>query len=288
MNLDDLQKIATFGIAGNFAEHLEQAGEAIDFSNIITKEKNEPKAIFPTFIPVKNPIITPKFLTEFPFDSDCIIYPKNEQKIQLEPECAIIFQVEYLCDLENPQRKIVKSLKPLFFTASNDCSIRKEGAKKISQKKNWGKSSKGVSSNFIPFDDFSSNGVLSKYKIASFMIHDNKIFEYGEDSSICDYNYIFEKLENWIIEKLNFQQDFGPTEKVNLYLQEADFPQQILISIGATRYTEFGKTHFLQKNDESIVVLYPKDKYDFKQIKTILEQNGDFLPEVSVLRQKIL
>ena len=49
----DLRQMATFGVAGNFTGHLEQAGEAKDFSNIATKDKNAPKAIFPTYLPIK-------------------------------------------------------------------------------------------------------------------------------------------------------------------------------------------------------------------------------------------
>ena len=47
----DLSKMATFGVAGNFTGHLEQAGEAVDFTNVKTKEAKAPKAVFPTFIP---------------------------------------------------------------------------------------------------------------------------------------------------------------------------------------------------------------------------------------------
>ena len=50
----DLQNMATFGVAGNFTGHLEQAGEAKDFVNVKTKEANAPKAVFPTYIPSEN------------------------------------------------------------------------------------------------------------------------------------------------------------------------------------------------------------------------------------------
>ena len=59
--------VATFGVAGNFTGHLEQANEASDFANVVTAETNAPKAIFPTHIPVENPEITPEFLSVFPF-----------------------------------------------------------------------------------------------------------------------------------------------------------------------------------------------------------------------------
>ena len=35
----NLEEMATFGVAGNFTGHLEQAGEAKDFINIKTKEE---------------------------------------------------------------------------------------------------------------------------------------------------------------------------------------------------------------------------------------------------------
>lgn len=117
-------KIPSFGVAGNFTGHLEQAGEDRDFTNIKTAEVNAPKALFPTFLPpAQNAVpqgvceasapqggqncnapqgvceagtgnaLTPAFLHTFPFTSDKIIFPKGEEKLQIEPECAI------LCDM---------------------------------------------------------------------------------------------------------------------------------------------------------------------------------------------
>ena len=238
-------KIPSFGVAGNFTGHLEQAGEAVDFANVKTAEQNAPKAIFPTYIPlksidskgkIKNEELAkvPENLLDFPFDQDKIIFPQNEENIQVEPECALIFDATW----ENQK---LKSLKPICFGASNDCSIRKPGAKKISQKKNWGKSSKGLSNNLIDVDTFEPGSILDNYNIASFIKRNNEIFEYGEDSAIKDYSYIYEKLINWLIEKINNQQDEGPAEKIYDYLVQSDFPSKIMISIGATRYTEFGE-----------------------------------------------
>ena len=47
-------KICSFGIAGNFTGHLEQAGEAKDFLQVKTLDSNAPKAIFPTYLPAGN------------------------------------------------------------------------------------------------------------------------------------------------------------------------------------------------------------------------------------------
>ena len=76
MNFYDTTDIPCFGVAGNFTGHLEQAGEAADFKNVKTLEQNAPKAIFPTFLPLKQPnsskdtSVIPEFLTVFPFDAN--------------------------------------------------------------------------------------------------------------------------------------------------------------------------------------------------------------------------
>ena len=285
-------KIPSFGVAGNFTGHLEQAGEAVDFANVKTVEQNAPKAIFPTYIPlksidkkdkIKNEELAkvPENLLEFPFDQDKIIFPQNEENIQVEPECALIFDATW----ENQK---LKSLKPICFGASNDCSIRKPGAKKISQKKNWGKSSKGLSNNLIDVDTFEPGSILDNYNIASFIKRNNEIFEYGEDSAIKDYSYIYEKLINWLIEKINNQQDEGPAEKIYDYLVQSDFPSKIMISIGATRYTEFGEKNYLQKSDKSYIIIYPKKKYSKDSLIKKIKNDEAFEKEISALIQEVI
>lgn len=281
----DLQKIPCFGVAGNFTGHLEQAGESSDFSNIKALE-NAPKAVFPTYIPSgkekfnSNLVKTPDFLHIFPFDSQKIIFPKEQENLQIEPECAVIFEVAW----ENEK---ITSLKPELFAASNDCSIRKS-AKKISLKKNWGKSSKGLSENLIKIDSFDKNGIINNYRISSFLIRKNEIYVYGENSEIKNYNYIYKKLIDWLLDKFNNQIDEGPAEKIYDYLLECEKPNQIMVSIGATRYSEFGKTNFLKSGDFSVVVLYPGEKYSEDEIKQKVLENSNFDDDISVLRQLIV
>lgn len=45
---------------------------------------------------------------------------------------------------------------------------------------------------------------------------------------------------------MNNQPDEGPMNHIASLLEQANYPEQAIISIGATRYTEFGETHFLQ------------------------------------------
>ena len=276
--------IPAFGVAGNFTGHLEQAGEARDFLNVKTKDASEPKALFPTFIPSEN---APDFLQIFPFSSEKIIFPSaeilNSGNVQIEPECAL------MCSLSWKNDKAV-AVKPYAFCASNDCSIRKEGAKKISEKKNWGPCSKGKSSHFIEIENYEEGSVLDIYNIASFLVRDGKAFAYGIDSEIKNYSYLYKKLSDWILEKLNAQKNEGPAEDIHSYIENFK-PENIFVSIGATRYTEFGEHNFLKENDESVVVLYPREKYSSEKILSLVE-SGELkqnAPEdMSVLWQKVV
>ena len=65
------------------------------------------------------------------------------------------------------------------------------------------------------------------------------------------------------------------------------FPEKILVSIGATRYTDFGEKNFLKKNDEAVVVLYPDSKYSEKEIIQKIKERDFSNPEISFLVQKI-
>lgn len=281
----DLHNIPTFGVAGNFTGHLEQAGEAKDFENVKTAEANAPKALFPTYIPLA-PGMTiddqsvPMFLHDFPFDDEKIIFPTGEQKLQIEPECALI------CDVKWKAGRVV-GLTPIAFGASNDCSIRKEGAKKISLKKNWGRASKGFSSHTIEIDRFDKEGILNRYRIASFLVREGEAFAYGEDSAVRDYSYIYNKLTAWIIDRLNQQKDEGPAENVNAYLTKCGFPERILVSIGATRYTDYGEHNFLQNGDKAVVVLYPEDKYSVEEIMQRVKENRLNEEDISSLVQLV-
>jgi hypothetical protein len=274
MNFYDTTDIPCFGVAGNFTGHLEQAGEAADFKNVKTLEQNAPKAIFPTFLPKKgsnlasNASVIPEFLTIFPFDPKRIIFPKDEEKLQIEPECAIIFNASWEDDT-------LTSMTPVSFGASNDCSIRKQGAKKISEKKNWGACTKGFSENQIAVDGFEKGCLLDDYRIASFLIRNGEVYDYGENSAVRDYSYIYKKLTDWMLDKFNNQQNEGPAEDIHSYLVAAGRPQKIMVSIGATRYTAWGESNFLQNGDKAVVVVYPESKYKPEQIKKMAE-TGDF------------
>lgn len=265
-----------FGVAGNFAGHLEQAGEATDFLNVKVDNAIQPKALFPFYIPSSSA----GFLSQYPLSSDSIIPPNDADNLQIEPEIAIVFDITYR------DNKVV-ALTPVKFAAYNDCSIRKPNAKKISEKKNWGENTKGISQDFIELTSFTKGCELDKYRIASFHIRNGEMNRYGEDSAAIDYSYFHEQLNNWMIDRMNNQKDEGPAEDLALYLSEANYPEQAIISIGATRYTEFGETNFLQSGDESIVVVYDGEQYGTLDIEEMAISKTWTKNGVSLLSQVV-
>lgn len=278
MSKKHLQQFLGFGIAGNFAHHLEQAGESIDFINVKVDDEKAPKGIFPFYLPLSE-----TFLGTYPLSSEKIVAPTTiNGNLQMEPEIALICEIVYT-------RSGVQDIVPTFFTAYNDCSIRKEGAKKISEKKNWGEHTKGISSQIIPIDKFEKGGILDTYHIASFLKKGNEVFEYGKDSAAITYNYFYGQLRNWIIEKLNTQQDSGPLENLSSLIQKASYPSGMVISIGATSYTEFGEKTFLQVGDEVMIYVYDSSKYTNADIYTHAKSDDkNQLTNCSLLHQKIV
>ncbi|MEA3331784.1 MAG: DUF5718 family protein [Campylobacterota bacterium] len=276
------------GIAGNFALHLEQAGELEEFKNIVTAEEVAPKGIFPFYLPKQRAtaekqryLTANKMLSTYPISSNSLLLPKEDVNIQAEPEVAIICRLEY-------QNGMVSNIEPTHFTAYNDCSIRVEGASKISDKKNWGADSKGLSNDLIAIDKFKSGGIMDSYSIASFLKRDEEVHAYGEDVELTGYSYFHDKLLNWIKNKLVTQEDFGPLEPISEYLTICANPDEAIVSIGATRYTEYGEKTFLKTHDEVIVVVYNSDKFSSQEIAQMAKENSLGNEEMSVLIQKVL
>ncbi len=278
---DMFKSFIGFGVAGNFAGHLEQAGEAADFLKVEVKEAVQPKAIFPFYLPSN----VDSFLTVYPLSSTNITPPNDADNLQIEPEVALICDIEYTQSSDGDIE--VAALTPRQFAAYNDCSIRKPNANKISEKKNWGANSKGISNTLIDIDTFEQGGILDRYRIASFHQHNGQLHTYGEDSPVIGYSYFHQKLLDWVIERMNCQQDVGPTENIKALLNIADHPKQAIISIGATRYIPYGETHFLQSGDTSIVVVYDGTLYNHDDIVSMAENNDWQSDGLSALVQSV-
>jgi len=281
------KKFLGLGIAGNFALHLTQAGEDEDFKDVITADEAAPKGMFPFFLPrQQNPVNqaelhAKKILTTYPLGADNVKLPKEDVNIQAEPEVGLI------CDLEYTTGRLSK-ITPKYFAAYNDYSIRVKGAEKISDKKNWGHESKGFSNNIIEIDKFSAGGNIDNYSICSFLRRDGEVHAYGEDVELTGYSYFHEKLIEWMLSQINTQENFGPLEPLNEYIHACDNPSEAIISIGATRYTEFGEKTFLQAGDESIVIVYNHTKINSADILKSVKASKYDNQNMSVLAQKVL
>ena len=279
MQIEDFKDYIGFGIAGNFAHHLDQAGEAKDFIGVEVEEENAPKGLFPFY----QPEVNGTFLNTFPLSNSKINLPNiKDSKVQVEPEVALICEILY--DDDNK----VKDIEVKSFCAYNDCSVREPNAPKISQKKNWGAFSKGVSNQIIPIDKFEIGSTMDNFNIASFLKCDGELKAYGEDSAVLTYNYFYQKLITWMIGKLNTQENFGPLENLSEVLKEAKYPTNMIVSIGATAYTPFGENRFLQEDDEVFVCIYDKTKYTLEELEENIKNGNTTLENTSILHQHIL
>jgi hypothetical protein len=278
LSIPDLKNVLCLGVAGNFAGHLEQAGENPDFAKVETAETHAPKGLFPYYIPN-----APGVLGGFPLSSSEIRYPKNladTAHLQAEPEVCILFDVTY-------KDGWVEELEPKAFSVFDDCSIRKPGAKKISEKKNWGPATKGVADKFMALTGFEMGCELDTFHIASFLKRDGEFHAYGKDSSVLTYSYFHNQLKHWMIEQLNRQADFGPLENLQKIIQQADYPAQIMVSLGATAYTDFGATTFLQPGDELVFYAYDAAENTAEQVMDHLTGKAEKLINSMVLQQTI-
>ena len=238
---------AGFGIAGNFAGHLEQAGEVKDFLSL-KKAGSGPKGMFPFHLSIAE-----HFLAADPLSSSALALPEGAQ-VQCEPEVALACELHY-----GPANAV--TIKPLAFAAFDDASIRREGAPKISVKKNWGSGSKGLSSRWIELPaGLVAGSSLDTWRLASFLGRDGEWRAYGVDSPVAGYSLYGPDLVTWIEEKLSAQADEGPLEDLPSLLAAAGRPELAVIAIGATRYTDLGETTYLQPGDSFAVAVYDPAK----------------------------
>ena len=61
----------------------------------------------------------------------------------------------------------------------------------------------------------------------------------------------------------------------------------IFISIGATRYTDFGEHNYLKKGDKTIILLYPHSEFSENDILELVKTNNFSDKRISVLNNVI-
>ncbi len=279
--IDLLRSAFGFGVAGNFAGHLEQAGEAADFVNVAAAAE-APKGIFPWYAPGDG-----TFLGRFPLSTDRIELPVADHpaNLQIEPEVGVLVEIDY------DDSGTVRALRPTAIGAFNDCSIRRPGATKISHKKNWGPASKGIAPELFPVDDLAADGPTAGYRLASFLRREGVAHAYGIDSPLPGYSYYGRTLLDWMADRLRGQAGSPdtPLEDVGALLGTCGRPQTALVGIGATRYTDLGESTYLRPGDESIVIVYDSEAGSPEWVaEAVAAGREDDLSAASVLRQRVV
>lgn len=262
------------GVAGNFAGHLEQAGEAADFVGIAAAE-HTPKGMFPIFVPGWS-----HRLGVWPCSSDRLILPPEPVDVQPEPEIALRCRLEYAGD-----GRVIR-IEPYAFAAADDTSLRRP-APKTHEKKNWGPHSKGLSCGWIAIDRFDAEGVMARFRLVGFLVRGDAVHRYGEDSALADYMTKDERLIAWMLDRLQHQQDEGPLDDLPALVKLARLPNQAIVFIGATRYTAFGETTYVQPDDEVVVVAYDSELHELADVRDAVAHHT-LLPHASILRRRVL
>ena len=206
------------------------------------------------------------FLSTFPISSTTIQLPQQQENVQIEPEIAVLFKVIY-------EHGKVIDLQPLQFGAYNDCSVRRPNAKKISEKKNWGSATKGLSDTLIEIDSFQEGGLLDRYRIACYLHRENEWIEYGINSSVREYSYFYQKLLDWIIESMNTQSDQGPMENISPLSKTSTISRVCLDQYWSDSIHRFWKIQLSSAGDQSIVITYDETVYSSESILTQLRNH---------------
>src|SRR5882757_1762739 len=209
LDFDDLRTWFGFGVAGNFAGHLEQAGEAADFVNVASEGapgQEAPKGIFPWYAPGSD-----GFLGEFPLSHDAILLPDANPdggplNLQIEPDIG-----DLTPDGPTSTLRLV-------------CNLRTAAGEEHA---------------------------------------------YGVDSPLLGYSYYGEVLLDWVTERLANQKGSPetPLEDVGALMVASGHPENVLIGIGATRYTPLGESTFLKAGDQAIVRVYDTESDAYSELR---------------------
>ncbi|ABM04154.1 conserved hypothetical protein [Psychromonas ingrahamii 37] len=251
------------GIAGNSAGHLQQTGEINGLSAIDDAAK--PQALFPFFVANAKSA----YLTCMPYSSTQLHLPKAlDAKVQMEAELGLKLAVVYNAEGD------VTQLTAISMTVINDATYRNASVGKLAEKKNWGIATKGIAEHDIPIDNFVEGGELDHFRLCGFHQSNGQWQLCGQDTAITEYTYFYQALLQWLLKQIRQQQDKNALHNIQDLLSQADYPEQILISIGATRYSDYGEQHYLSSGDQLVVALYDSRAYHFQTLVSLLEKTG--------------
>lgn len=269
------------GVAGNVAGHMQQAGEA-DSSH----SSNMPAAVFTFYAPHPHTVDATADevlgrLENFPVSNAVLDFPRLggnvpnlSLNVQVEPEMGLLCDIVYTRD-----GAAVERLVPRRVAAFNDCSIRQlDGSSKLSEKKNWGAGSKGISLRSFRVNSISKGSYVDQLCLASYIKRGEDTFQYSVPAPARNYLLFHDALLDWIVNSINTQQDTDKWEEIFPRLVESDYPVSMWIALGAGEYTEWGSQNYLQPKDESLVMVYDEEIFpngpDEELVATLFEEGG--------------
>jgi len=244
------------GVAGNVAGHMAQAGEA-DAPAAGEAAPELPPAVFTFYAPHPHTVDASEAevlsrLESFPVTHAVIDYPRVGGNVQVEPEMGLYCDIVY-----TKEGDAVERLVPRRVAAFNDCSLRKlDGSEKLSEKKNWGFGSKGISLRTFRIDSISKGTYVDQLCLASYIKRGNDIYQYSEPAPARNYLLFHDPLLEWIVDRINNQKDSDKWEEIFPVLLQSDYPTSMWIALGAGEYTEWGQQNFLQAKDECVVLVF--------------------------------
>jgi len=249
------------GIAGNVAGHMEQAGEA-GSPGAEPAASPTPAAVFTFYAPHPHSAGAPaaevlERLARFPVTHAVIELPQlsGSSNVQVEPELGLYADVVYARGGDSVER-----LVPRRVAAFNDCSIRKlDGSTKLSEKKNWGFGSKGISLRSFPVDSFAPGGLLDRLVLVSYLRRGTETYQYSVSAPARSYLLFHEPLLAWIVDRVNSQGDVDKWEPIFPQLVASGYPTSMWIALGAGEYTDWGAQNYVQQGDETLVLLYDEE-----------------------------
>lgn len=249
------------GVAGNVAGHMEQAGEA-EAPKEGAEEPEVPAGIFTFFAPHPHTVDATEdevlaMIEQFPVTNAVIDFPHVGGNVQVEPEMGLYVDIVYSKDGQSVER-----LTPRRIAAFNDCSLRElDGAEKLTEKKNWGFGSKGISVQSIRVNSIAKGSFVDQLVLTSFIKRNDTIHQYSVSAPARNYLMFHDELLDWIVEQINHQKNVGKWLPIFPDLLASDYPTSMWIAVGAGEYTEWGATNFLQPEDETVVLIYDEAKY---------------------------
>ncbi|WP_159652626.1 DUF5718 family protein [Vibrio atypicus] len=238
------------GIIGNFSGHLSGAEQV--------EEQALPNGIFVIDCKEERTVTS----------GETLAYPRAGDSVDIEPEFVLRCQVEY-------KDGKVNSLMTTHISIGNDVTIRNlPESEKISQRKSWGRHSKGINRHWWNVSRLSPANYDESIKLISYIEREG-LFHLATPAVSCTELKVFYcHLMAWMVGRINNQKDEGMYEEILPKLAELGYPKEMILYTGAPNYTKWGEDNFLQKGDQVHIAAYNAKLIDEPLIEDMFQRRA--------------